>query len=69
MAKAAITRKYALNATGILDITENNMYIENPDTGEMVNIKKLLADFADRAVKMSVTYDEEYFVPEEQEEA
>ena len=66
MAKAAITRKYALSATGILDITDNDMYIENPDTGEMVNIKELLTDFADRAVKMSVTYDEEYFVPEEQ---
>lgn len=69
MAKAAITRKYALNATGILDITENDMYIENPDTGEAVILRELLSDFADRSVKLSVTYDEEYFTPEEQEEA
>lgn len=68
MAKAAITRKYALNATGILDITENDMYIENPDTGEAVILRELLSDFADRSVKLSVTYDEEYFTPEEQEE-
>lgn len=69
MAKAAITRKYTLNAKGILDITENTMYIEDGDTGEMVNLKELLADFADREVKISVVYDEDYFGSEEQEEA
>lgn len=66
MAKAAITRKYALSATGILDITENEIYLENPDTGEMVILRELLSDFADRSIKMSVNYDEEYFTPEEQ---
>ena len=66
MAKAAITRKYALSATGILDITENEIYLENPDTGEMVILRDLLSDFADRSIKMSVNYDEEYFTSEEQ---
>lgn len=60
MAKASITKKYALSATGILDITDNGVAIENPDTGESINFKTLLSDFADRAVKLSITYDEDY---------
>ena len=57
---AAITKKYALNAKGILDITGNEVSIELPDTGETIGLKDLLADFSDRAVKLSVTYDEDY---------
>ena len=61
MAKASITKKYALSANGILDITENGVVaIENPDTGELIELKTLLGDFANRAVKLSVTYDEDY---------
>lgn len=66
MAKAAITMKYSLTANGILDITDSGMYIENPDTGEMVDLKELLADFADRGIKLSVAYDEDYFSQDEQ---
>lgn len=62
MAKAAITRKYALSANGVLDVTDNGVYIENPDTGEMVDFKDLLEDFHNRTVKISVTYDEDYDV-------
>lgn len=60
MAKASITKKYALSANGILDITDDGVSIENPDTGELINLKTLLSDFANRAVKLSVTYDEDY---------
>lgn len=60
MAKAAFTKKYALNATGVLDITEEGIYIENPDTAEMIDLKELLADFANRTIKLSATYDEDY---------
>ena len=60
MAKASITKKYALSANGILDITDNSVSIENPDTGELIDLKTLLNDFANRAVKLSVTYDEDY---------
>ena len=61
MAKASITKKYALSATGILDITDDGVVgIENADTGELVELKTLLRDFADHAVKLSVTYDEDY---------
>lgn len=60
MAKASITKKYSLSASGILDINDNVVYIENPDTGELIALKTLLSDFEDRAVKLSVTYDEDY---------
>ena len=61
MAKASITKKYALSANGILDISDEGIVgIENPDTGEIVDLKTLLKDFADRSIKLSVTYDEDY---------
>ena len=60
MAKASITRKYVLNAKGILDITDSGVFIENPDTGEMADLNTLLEDFHDKAIKLSVTYDEDY---------
>lgn len=60
MAKASITRKYALAANGILDITEDGVSIEAADTGEMVDLKDLLSDFHNKTVKISVTYDEDY---------
>lgn len=60
MAKASITRKYSLNANGILSITDNVVALENPDTGELINLEELLSDFADRTIKLSVNYDEDY---------
>ena len=60
MAKAAITKKYSLNASGILGINEEGIGIENTDTGEWIDLKVLLSDFTDRAVKLSVNYDEDY---------
>jgi hypothetical protein len=60
MAKASITKKYALSANGILDITDDVVAIENPDSGELIDLKVLLKDFVNRPVKLSVTYDEDY---------
>lgn len=60
MAKAAITKKYSLSASGILAITEDGVGIENTETGELIDLKVLLSDFADRTVKLSVNYDEDY---------
>ena len=60
MAKAAITKKYSLSANGILAITEEGVGIENTETGELIDLKVLLSDFADRSVKLSVNYDEDY---------
>ena len=60
MAKASITKKYSLSANGILQVTDTNVSIENPDTGELINLVDLLSEFADRSVKLSVNYDEDY---------
>ena len=60
MAKASITKKYSLSANGILSITEDGVSIENPDTGELIDLADLLREFAGRSVKLSVNYDEDY---------
>lgn len=68
MAKAAINKTFKLNASGILAIYDGNVAIENPDTGELIMFDKLLADFADKSVKLSVTYDFDYESVEASEE-
>lgn len=60
MAKASITKKYSLSASGILSIDKDTIGIENPDTGELIDLKVLLEEFADKSVKLSVNYDEDY---------
>jgi hypothetical protein len=61
MAKAAIVKNYKLSATGTLDIDDDGIIaIENPDTGELIDLKTLLKDFINRPIKLSVTYDEDY---------
>ena len=60
MAKAAITKKYGLSAQGVLDINGDVVGLENQDTGELINFADLLHDFADKAVKINVTYDEDF---------
>ena len=60
MAKAAITQKLCLNANGILEINDVGVFIENEDTGELIDFKDLLSEFADKSVKVSVTYDYDY---------
>ena len=60
MAKAAIVKKYALSANGILSITDDGVALENTETGELISLAELLSDFADRMIKFNVTYDEDY---------
>ena len=60
MAKAAIVKKFSLNADGILSIDENGVGIENVETGELIDLRTLLADFANRSIKLSVNYSEDY---------
>ena len=60
MAKASITKKFSLSANGVLSIDEDVVSIENPDTGEMINLKDLFEDFADKSVKLSINFDEYY---------
>ena len=64
MAKAAIVKTYNISASGILSIENNIVGIENPDTGEFFDLSELLSDFADKSIKMNVSYDEDYGVDE-----
>lgn len=57
---ANITRKYSLNARGILSIDEDIVGVENPDTGELIQLSTLLEDFEDKMIKLSINYDEDY---------
>lgn len=60
---APITKKYSLNAKGILVIDEKvGIGIEIAETGEFMPFEELMTDFADKTVKVSVAYDEEYGV-------
>lgn len=60
MAKASITKKYALSGHGILEINNDGVFLEHQDTGELIDLKDLLVDFKDKDVKLSVTYDYDY---------
>ena len=60
MAKAAVTKKYSLNADSILDIKDGVISIEIQDSGEIIDLATLLSDFADRSIKLSVNYSEDY---------
>jgi hypothetical protein len=58
--KAAITKKYTISASGILDIREEGIGVEIPETGEWVDLRDLLSDFNGRTIKFSANYDEDY---------
>lgn len=66
MAKASITKKFSLSANGILAVNDDDcICLENPDTGELIDLRDLLEEFANKSVKLSVTYDYDYGVEEE----
>lgn len=58
--KSSITQKLSLSANGILEINDAGVFIENEETGELIDFKDLLSEFADKTVKLSVTYDYDY---------
>lgn len=61
MAKASINKNYKLSAKGVLGLDENDIIgVENPDTGEFIELSRLFADFLDKPVSMSISYDEDY---------
>ena len=60
MSKASVTKKMQLSAHGILEINEAGVFVEVEDTGELLDFKGLLSEFADKSVKLSVTYDYDY---------
>lgn len=57
---AAIMKNYKLSAKGILVVEDDNVGIENVDTGDFIDMRDLLVDFKDRTIKLSISYDEEY---------
>ncbi len=57
---ASIVKKFSLQAKGILVLDGDDIGVEIPDTGEFIDFKTLLMDFADKTVKISVNYDEDY---------
>ena len=57
---AAIIKNYKLSAKGILVVDDDNVGIENVDTGDFIDMRDLLVDFKDRTIKLSISYDEEY---------
>ena len=57
---SSITKKYTINAKGILHIDGEYIGIENTVTCQMFSLLELAADFADKTVKFTLTYDEDY---------
>lgn len=60
MAKASFNKTYKINARGVLSIDGDIVSVENPDTGELVQLSTLFEDFADKSVSLSINYDEDY---------
>ena len=60
MTKPSINKKHSLSAKGILGYDNGKMILENGDTGKLIPIEELLKDFAEKAVSLSIDYDEEY---------
>lgn len=61
MAKASINKNYKLSAKGVLGLDENDVIgIENPGTGEFIELSRLFVDFLNKPVSMSISYDEDY---------
>ena len=57
---ANITKKYSMNIKGILVIEDGAAGVENTETEEFLDFRDLLSDFADKDIKMTINYDEEY---------
>ena len=63
MAKQSVSKKYTVNANGILDINDGIITVIVEDIGEF-RLDELLKDFNGYTVKISTTHDEEQCVPE-----
>ena len=56
---AKIQSKYTIQANGILRINNEEVFVENDDTGDLISLSELVVDFADKGVKLSIAYGEE----------
>lgn len=62
MAKQSVSKKYTVNASGVLEINEGVITVIVEDVGEF-RLDELLKDFDGYAVKISATHDEEQCAP------
>lgn len=61
MIKSSITQKRALTAYGILAIDDDGyICIESADDGELIDLRDLLSDFANKSVKLYISYECDY---------
>lgn len=61
MKKAAVSKDFKVSASGILSIDDdNNIALEIEDTGELRYLSEILADFKDKDVKITCTYNEDF---------
>ena len=59
-----VTKSMKVSASGVLNIEDNDIFIEVEDVGTF-SLKKLLGDFDGKPIKLSCSYDKEQSVPEE----
>ena len=58
-----VTKKYNVSISGVLSIEDREIYVDVEDKGTF-RLAKLIEDFADRPVKITVNYDEDIEEPE-----
>lgn len=57
---AKIQKKYSISAKGILHIDENNnIFVENEESGALTNVADLFVDFNVKSVSLSINYNED----------
>jgi hypothetical protein len=61
-----VTKSMKVSASGLLNIEDNDIFIEVEDVGTF-SLKKLLKNFDGCGVKLSCSYDEEQSAPEEEQ--
>ena len=62
-----VTKSMKVSASGMLNIEDGGIFIEVEDVGTF-DLKKLLADFNGRTIKLSCSYDKEQDTPNIDEE-
>ena len=63
--KQSVSKKFAVNACGVLTIDEDGIFISIED-GPTVDVANLLSEFNNKVIKISASYDEDYEEPEVQ---
>lgn len=54
-----INKKYTVSVKAILYVEDNVVSVENAETGELIPLASLLADFSEKECTLSVAYAED----------